>query len=103
MDDRFLLRREHEEFMKRIEEDHDRMKDRIKNLEVMNKQINDLIIAINKIAISVKNLAEVQKTQSIQLQSLESRDGENWRKLVGYLITAIAGIILGILTNKLGI
>lgn len=103
MDDRFLLRREHEEFMKRMEEDHDRMKARIKNLEVMNKQINDLIIATNEIAISVKNLTEAQKIQSSRLESLEARDGENWRKLVGYLITTVAGIVLGLLANKLGI
>lgn len=103
MDDRFLLRREHEEFMKRMEDDHERIKARIKNLEIMNKQINDLIIATNEIAISVKNLTEAQKAQSIRLQSLESRDGENWRKLIGYLITTIAGILMGLLANKIGL
>lgn len=103
MEDKFLLRREHEEFAKRMEDDHERMKARIKNLEVMNKQINDLIIATNEIAISVKNLTEAQKAQSIRLQSLENRDGENWRKLIGYLITTIAGILVGLLANKIGI
>lgn len=103
MEDKFLLRREHEEFSKRMEDDHERMKARIKNLEVMNKQINDLIIATNEIAISVKNLTEAQKAQSIRLQSLENRDGENWRKLIGYLITTIAGILVGLLANKIGL
>lgn len=103
MEDKFLLRREHEEFSKRMEDDHERIKARIKNLEIMNKQINDLIIATNEIAISVKNLTEAQKAQSVRLQSLENRDGENWRKLIGYLITTIAGILVGLLANKIGI
>ena len=103
MEDRFLLRREYEEFSKRMEDEHDRMKARIKNLEVMNKQINDLIIATNEIAVSVKNLTEAQKAQSTRLESLEAQDGEKWRKLVGYLITSVIGIILGLLANKLGI
>lgn len=103
MDERFLLRREHIEFSKRIEEDHDRMKARIKNLEVMNKQINELVVATNAIALSVKNLTEAQKIQNSRLESLEARDGEKWRKLVNYLFTTIVGIILGLLANKLRI
>lgn len=103
MEDKFLLRREHEEFSKRMEDDHERMKARIKNLEVMNKQINDLIIATNEIAVSVRNLTEAQRAQSSRLENLESRDGELWRKLIGYIISGIVGILVGFLFKQVGI
>ncbi len=103
MEDRFLPRREHEEFSKRMEDDHERMKARIKNLEVMNKQINDLIIATNEIAVSVRNLTEVQRAQSARLENLENRDGELWRKLIGYIISGIVGILVGFLFKQVGI
>lgn len=42
------------------------------------------------------------KTQGKRLVSLESKDGEMWRKVVGYVITAVIGIVLGFAFTQIG-
>ena len=36
-------------------------------------------------------------------EALEARDGEKWRQVTGYIITAITGIILGFIATHLGL
>ena len=36
-----------------------------------------------------------QQEQGKRLATLESRDGEMWRKVVAYIATAIVGIVIG--------
>lgn len=36
------------------------------------------------------------------MEVLESRDGEMWRKVVGYIITAVVGIIIGFIFTQFG-
>ena len=47
-------------------------------------------------------MVEEQKAQGERLETLESRDGEMWRKIVGYVITAILGIIVGYIFKQIG-
>ena len=41
-------------------------------------------------------------SQGKRLLELESRDGEMWRKVVGYAITAIVGIAIGYVFKLIG-
>lgn len=43
-----------------------------------------------------------QEAQGKRLVSLESKDGEMWRKVVGYVITAVIGIVLGFAFTQIG-
>ena len=43
-----------------------------------------------------------QKDQGKRLETLENRDGEMWRKVVGYVATAILGIIVGFVFKQIG-
>ena len=43
-----------------------------------------------------------QVNQGKRLETLEGRDGEMWRKVVGYVATAIAGIVVGYIFKQLG-
>ena len=47
-------------------------------------------------------MAETQKEQGEKLEKLESRDGEMWRKVTGYIITAIIGIVIGFVFQQIG-
>lgn len=97
-----ITRAEHEEFRRRIEEEDDRQNSRIKHLEEQTKTIIDLAASVKELAISVKHMAETQKEQGEKLEKLEGRDGEMWRKIVGYVITAIVGMVIGFVFKQLG-
>ena len=43
-----------------------------------------------------------QEKQGKRLETLESRDGEMWRKAVGYVLTAILGIVIGFVFTQIG-
>ena len=97
-----ITRAEHEEFCKRIDAENNRQNQRIKLLEEQTKQVTDLAISVRELAQSVKQMAETQKDQGEKLEKLESRDGEMWRKVVGYIITAIIGIVIGFVFQQIG-
>lgn len=97
-----ITRAEHEEFCKRMEDEHARQNSRIKLLEEQTKTITDLAISVKELATSVKQMAETQKEQGDKLEKLEERDGEMWRKAVGYVVTAIIGIVIGFIFRQIG-
>lgn len=103
MDSTPITRAEHEEFCKRVEAEDNRQNKRLENLEEQTKQFTDLVLSVRELAQSVKQLAEIQKAQGEKLDELESRDGEMWRRVSGYVITSIIGLVIGYLFHKLGL
>lgn len=90
-----VTRPEYEEYKQRIEEEDIRQNRRIELLEEQTKQINSLTISVEKLAQSVKTMAENQEAYSKRLETLEGRDGEKWRKVVGIVLTAVISGIIG--------
>lgn len=103
MDSTPITRAEHEEFCKRVEAEDRRQNKRLEILEEQTKQFTDLVLSVRELAQSVKQLAETQKAQGEKLDELESRDGEMWRRVSGYVITSIIGLVVGYLFHKLGL
>ena len=91
-----ITRAEHEEFKRRMEEEHRRTGKRLELLEKQTEEITDLALSVKELAVSVKHMAEEQREQSGKLAKLEQRDGEMWRKVVSYAITTIVGISIGV-------
>ncbi len=98
-----VTRAEHSEFCKRMHDENERQNARIKLLEEQTKQVTDLAISVRALAMSVKQMAETQLKQGQKLEKLEQRDGEMWRKVTGYIITAVVGIIIGYVLKQIGI
>lgn len=98
----YISREEHNEFLRRMEDEHKRMNHRILSLEDTTKQISDLTISVKEMAISMKSMLEEQKSQGERLEALESRDGEMWRKVTGYVCAAVIGIVVGFIFNQFG-
>ena len=97
-----ITRAEHEEFCKRIDAENERQNQRIKLLEEQTRQVTDIALSVKELAQSIKQMAETQKEQGEKLEKLESRDGEMWRKVTGYIITAIIGIVIGFVFQQIG-
>lgn len=102
MSDSPIMRAEHEEFVRRMEEEHKRQNKRLDLLEKQTEQITDIAMSTKELVISVKHMAEEQREQGNRLERLEGRDGEMWRKVVGYVITAVIGILIGFVFRQIG-
>ena len=48
------------------------------------------------------HMAKEQEKQGKRLETLEKRDGEMWRKVVGYIITAVIGVVVGFVFTQIG-
>lgn len=97
-----ITREEHEEFKRRLEEANSRQNKRIEILEESVQQINDLTVSVRELATSMKSMVKEQERQGARLEQLEGRDGEMWRKVIGYIATAVIGIVIGFLFKQIG-
>lgn len=98
-----ITRAEHEEFRKRLEAEDDRLNARLKLVESDLKDIKALTVSVEKLAVNMENMMKVQEKQGSRLEELENRDGEMWRKVTGYILTAIIGLILGLIFSTIGL
>lgn len=101
MDD-FVTIREHKEFVKRMDEANEKQCERLTTIETDIRQICELTAAVKELAVSMKGMSNEQEKQGKRLATLESRDGEMWRKVVGYVITAVLGIAIGFIFTQIG-
>ena len=97
-----ITRAEHEEFRRRLEEENKRQDTRIGILEDSVRQIGALATSVEKLAVSMQSMLKEQEKQGKRLEALEGRAGEKWRKVMGYIATAIVGIVLGYLFKRIG-
>lgn len=48
-------------------------------------------------------MVKEQEAQGKRLVSLENKDGEMWRKVVGYVVTTVIGIVVGFVFTQIGL
>lgn len=98
-----ITRAEHEEFRRRMEEEHSRVNRRLEMLEENTEKLNKLNTSIEKLAVNMESMLKEQVQQGKRLSVLENRDGEKWRSVVGYVITLIVGLAVGYIVTSVGI
>lgn len=89
-------RQEHEEFARRMEDEHKRISYRLSDLEETVRQIGELTASVEKLALSVESMAKSQTKQEARLEELEGRDGDTWRKLKWHILTLVIGAVAGV-------
>lgn len=104
-----ITRAEHEEFAKRMETENQRLKDedsrQNKRLDILEENVREmsaLASSVEKLATNMESMVKEQEKQGKRLEALEGRDGEMWRKVTGYIVTAILGIVIGFVFTQLG-
>ena len=103
MNDEYLRRHEHEEFAKGVDREQVRQNKRIADLEVTVRQINNLTLSVQKLAINMEHMLVYQTEQSKRLEELENRDGEKWRSISMHVLTALIGAVIGFALQQVGI
>lgn len=98
----FITRQEHNEFVLRMDEANSRQSKRLEIVEKDVRQIGSLTTAVEKLAMSMENMVREQMKQGERLDQLESRDGEMWRKVTSYIVTAVVGAVVCYIMTRLG-
>ena len=98
----YMLKSVHEEFAKRMEEEDVRQNHRITKLELAVEQISSIATSVERLATNMEHMVLEQRNQGERLTALESRDGEKWRTVASYVITAIISSVIGYFINRLG-
>lgn len=96
-------RAEHEEFKRRMEDEHKRINHRLTDLEETVRQIGELTTSVHSLAQSVEQLVKSQNRLESRLEELENRDGATWRKVKWYLLTLAIGAVFGLLVAQIGL
>lgn len=91
--DNYITRPEHDEFVKRMEEEHHRQNRRITILEESVQKFTDLTISVNDLANSMKQMLEEQKVQGKRLEKLEDVPAKNWNTVKVAILTAVGTAI----------
>lgn len=99
----FVLKEVFEEIIKRMEDENTRQNHRIQTLEDSIGQILNLASSVERLATNMEHMVKEQQEQGERLKVLEARDGDMWRKVVSYSITAVLSIVIGYLASRLGL
>lgn len=91
----YLLRVEHDEFAKRMEDEHSRQNRRISEMEENFRQIQALTISIERMALNVETMAKELKRQGDHIEKLEETPGNNWNKIKDGILSAVSAAIGG--------
>lgn len=79
-----------------------RLEDRIDRVEAITEEIHNLTLSVERLTLTLQNTVKELDAHSNRLNQLESKDGEMWRTLVKYALTAVAGIVIGFAMKNVG-
>ncbi len=95
MDNNFISRREHDEYVKRMEDEHRRLSHRLEECEKSTQDIRDLVKNVGIMATNMKHLAKAQEDQNDRLERLEKLPNQNWNTIKNGIFNAIGAAIGG--------
>ncbi len=109
-----ISRAEHEEYARRMEAEYKRMEDenarQNKRLDALETNMNQIVVqqltnlttTIERLNLSVGNLLKEQAELGERLKKLENRDGDMWRTVVKYALSALVGGVIAFALTRLG-
>lgn len=95
MDSDYITRAEHNEYVKRMEDEHNRMNHRLCNLEKIVEQIQQMNTNIGELATNMKHILEEQRDQGKRLEKLEDEPKSAWNYVKKGLFSAIGAAVGG--------
>lgn len=101
MDDCLTLA-QHNEFAQRIDEENKRQNERLTALENTVREINKLVVSVERMAVSMQQMGEEQKRTNDRLDKIEAEPANKWRAATSSIITGIIGLALGALGAIIG-
>lgn len=93
----------HEEFARRMDDEHKRQNKRLTDLESKVEDISDLTTSVASLAKSVEQMAKAQEKQAKRLEALEQKPAKKWESFVDKVVWAIASALIVFVLAYLGL
>ena len=93
----------HNEYARRMEDEHKRQNRRISDLEGKVKDIGALTASVESLARSVEQMAKAQEKQGKRLETLEQRPAKRWDSLMDKALWAVVGAFIAFLLSHVGL
>lgn len=103
MDSEYLRISVHNEYAKRMEDEHRRQDKRLTDLENVVEDIAALTASVASLAKSVEQMAKAQEKQGERLIALEQKPAQRWDSLVDKAVWALGAALIAFLLTKLGL
>lgn len=89
----YIGRKEHDEYVRRMEDEHTYIDKRISALEEALKNQNKLALAVEKLALNMEQMLKEQQKQGERIDELEEAPAKKWNTVVTAILSAIGGAI----------
>lgn len=101
MDD-MVTRAEHEEFARRMGDEHKRQSKRIEALERRQDDLDKIVSSMATMEERQSRMGEDIDEIKTDVRALTDKPGKRWEQLVATVISVIVGAVLGVLLAQLG-
>lgn len=103
MDGNYLPMAVHNEYARRMEDEHKRQNKRITDLEEKVEDIGTLTASVQSLAKSVEQMAKAQEKQGKRLETLEQKPAKRWESIVEKAILVLVTALVTFALAKLGL
>lgn len=98
----------HKEFADRMDSENERLSERLDSMEktfnnIVVTQMSSMNASIERMLFQIESILKTQEDHGKRISKIEDRDGEQWRSIVGHLITAGVGAFVSFIMMKVGL
>lgn len=103
MDGNYLPMAVHDEYARRMDDEHKRQNKRISDLEEKVEDIGDLTASVSRLAQSIELMAKTQEKQGKRLEALEQKPAKRWDSIVEKAILVIVTALVTYALSHFGL
>lgn len=89
--------------IEKMELEIENLKERVDAVSKMVDEVHKLSLSVERLAGSIEHTISKQDVHEKRLNAIEKQDGDMWKSVVKYTITAVIGVVVGFLFKQLGI
>lgn len=103
MDVNYLPMAVHEEYARRMDDEHKRQNKRLTDLEKKVDDISSLTASVESLARSMEQMSKAQEKQGKRLEALEQKPAKRWEAFVDKVIWALAAALITYALTQIGL
>lgn len=81
--------------IQRLHDENERQNYRLSEVEQTIKQLNELVLSVQRISLSVESLTKEVQKQGQRLEVIEQKPAQNWNTMTRTIFTTVVSAIAG--------
>lgn len=81
--------------IQRLHDENERQNHRLSEVEQTIKQLNELVLSVQRISLSVESLTKEVQKQGQRLEVIEQKPAQNWNTMTRTIFTTVVSAIAG--------